>query len=79
VLGSWPHSEAMLSLSDSDWGGIGEGHGYLSSREVTVTVTSRASGRPRSARMWLPDREERFTAASAEFPVGYRQLHEAAG
>ena len=55
VLGSWPQTEAMLSLSRSQWHGIGNGHGHLASREVTVTVTSRMSGRPRSTRLWLPD------------------------
>jgi hypothetical protein len=56
VLGSWPQSEAMLSLSDSEWSGIGNGHGHLEARQVTVTVTSRVGARPRSARLWLPDR-----------------------
>jgi len=49
VLGPWPQSEAMLSLSDSSWTGIGQGHGHLEAREVTVTVSSRMGGRPRSA------------------------------
>jgi len=44
----------MLSLSHSEWHGIGDGHGHLASREVTVTVTNRITGRPRSARLWLP-------------------------
>jgi hypothetical protein len=55
VLGSWPQSEAMLSLTHSEWSGIGDGHGYLAARQATVTVTTRAGGRPRSARLWLPD------------------------
>ena len=63
VLGSWPQSEAMLSLSQSEWHGIGDGHGNLSSREVTVTVTNRVTGRPRSARLWLPDSHEQFRVA----------------
>ena len=63
VLGTWPQSEAMLSLSESDWSGIGNGHGYLSARQVTVTVTSRTHARPRSARLWLPDREAAFRSA----------------
>jgi len=63
VLGTWPQSEAMLSLSESDWAGIGHGHGYLSARQVTVTVTSRTHARPRSARLWLPDREAAFRSA----------------
>ena len=58
VLGPWPQTEAMLSLSHSEWHGIGDGHGHLAAREVTVTVTSRAAGRPRSARLWLPDASE---------------------
>jgi hypothetical protein len=59
VLGPWPQTEAMLSLSASRWHGIGEGHGHLAAREATVTVTHRLGGRPRSARLWLPDATER--------------------
>ena len=73
VLGPWPQSEAMLSLSGSDWSGIGHGHGHLSARQVTVTVSSRV-GRPRSARMWLPDRQEQFCAVET-----VPQLQEVAG
>ncbi|CAN5311115.1 hypothetical protein BH11ACT4_BH11ACT4_23550 [soil metagenome] len=65
VLGSWPQSEAMLSLSESEWHGIGTGNGHLTSREVTVTVTSRLAGRPRSVRLWLPDAEEKIRRSQA--------------
>lgn len=65
VLGSWPQSEAMLSLSESRWSGIGEGHGHLSARQVTVTVSTRLDGRPRSARMWLPDPAMEFAAVAS--------------
>lgn len=54
VLGSWPQSEAMLTLEESSWVGIGEGHGHLTARQATVIVSS-STGRPRRARMWLPD------------------------
>jgi len=64
VLGSWPHTEAMLSLSQSQWHGIGEGHGHLAAREVTVTVTHRVTGRPRSARLWMPGSGEGVRRAS---------------
>lgn len=74
VLGPWPQSEAMLSISQSEWSGIGDGHGYLSARQATVTVTSRLGGRPRSARMWLPDSAEQLRE-STQRPM----LHEAAG
>lgn len=57
VLGDWPQAEARLQLSESVWGGIGTGFGHLEARQVTVTVTSRAGVRPRSARLWLPDRD----------------------
>ncbi|HEY4268404.1 MAG TPA: hypothetical protein VGM94_09460 [Galbitalea sp.] len=68
VLGAWPQSEAMLSLSDSQWGGIGRGHGHLTARQATVTVSTRL-GRPRSARLWLPDPELQFTPMSSQAPV----------
>ncbi|NYJ30826.1 hypothetical protein [Galbitalea soli] len=61
VMGSWPQSEAMLSLSDSAWSGIGAGHGHLAARQATVTVSTRLGGAPRSARVWLPDPELRVT------------------
>jgi membrane protein implicated in regulation of membrane protease activity len=91
VLGSWPQSEAMLSVSDSSWEGIGSGHGYLSARQVTVTVSTRSGGRPRSTRLWLPDAEQRFRPVSAYSGVAYsgatfsapaaidESFHEAAG
>jgi hypothetical protein len=66
VLGSWPQTEAMLTLSDSTWHGIGEGHGHLAAREVTVTVTNRVSGRPRSARLWMPDDQQQVRRAGTE-------------
>ena len=65
VLGAWPQTEAMLSITDSNWSGIGHGHGHLTAREVTVTVSTRTNGRPRSARLWLPDREARFSTAGS--------------
>lgn len=71
VLGSWPQTEAMLSLSDSAWHGIGDGHGYLASREATVTVTDRMTGRPRSARLWLPDAAEAVRRVGPERELRY--------
>ena len=50
----------MLSLSQSSWSGIGDGYGHLTARQVTVTVSQRAGGRPRSTRMWLPDPDLQF-------------------
>lgn len=70
VLGSWPQTEAMLSLSHDEWHGIGNGHGHLAARQVTVTVTSRSSARPRSARLWLPDADETIRRVSPGFASG---------
>ncbi|GAB2458950.1 hypothetical protein HD599_001425 [Conyzicola lurida] len=74
VLGNWPQSDAILTLSQSDWSGIGDGHGYLEARQATVTVTSSTGGRPKSARLWLPDNSEQFREvvplyAAARVPV----------
>jgi hypothetical protein len=65
VLGPWPQSEAMLSISESTWTGIGNGHGHLAARQVTVTVSSRLATRPRSTRVWLPERAELRVAAAS--------------
>ncbi len=73
VLGPWPQSEAVLSLSESRWTGLGDGHGYLSARRVTVTVAGR-SGRPRSRGLWLPDAEQRFRSASPYREPDYRRV-----
>lgn len=75
VLGTWPQTEAMLSLSDSSWSGIGNGHGHLSARQATVTVTSRVNGRPRSARLWLPGPDEQFSRVERESsPVTHLEI-----
>jgi hypothetical protein len=62
MMGAWPQSEAMISLGESRWHGIGDGQGHLAAREVTVTVTSKSAARPRSARLWLPDSSETIRA-----------------
>jgi len=64
VLGRWPQSEAMLSISESNWSGIGNGHGHLTARQVTVTVSHRLDSRSRSARLWLPDPGLRLASVS---------------
>lgn len=47
ALGPWPRSEARLVPTAGSWAGIGEGHGYLSARELGVEVTDRAGFRRR--------------------------------
>jgi hypothetical protein len=72
VVGSWPQSEAMLSLSQSSWSGIENGAGHLTARQVTITVSTRTGGRPRSTRMWLPDPDLQFARVEASVP---RETH----
>jgi len=69
VDGPWPRAEAQLSVSNLRWSGVGVGYGYLSSREVTVTVSSRRSPLRRSARLVLPTPNGRMAAAVAVEPV----------
>lgn len=88
VQGAWPQAEATLSLSEPSWSGVGSGHGYLSSREVTVTAASRRWPVPRASRLVLPANgggvEAAVSAARASsagrpqlYPVP--ALHEARG
>jgi hypothetical protein len=54
VQGAWPQAEATIDVADPRWSGLGNGHGYLAGRELTVSVTSRRSPGTRRARMLLP-------------------------
>ena len=58
VVGPWPQAEAMISITASEWSGLGDGHGVLAERHVTLTVTSRRDPRPRSGQLLLPDAEQ---------------------
>jgi hypothetical protein len=65
VAGAWPQSEAALRVTDTRWDGLGDGHGALSGRDLTVDVRGRAgSTRVRSERLRLPD------SAPAADPTG---------
>lgn len=70
VDGPWPRAEAVLSVSDLRWTGVGSGYGYLTSREVTVTVTSRRSSLRRSVRLVLPTPDGLLRAAAAAVEPG---------
>ncbi|GAA3648398.1 hypothetical protein [Microbacterium marinilacus] len=54
VQGRWPQAEATLRLHDAAWSGLGQGHGLLAVREVTVTAVGRRFPVPRSVRVQLP-------------------------
>ena len=54
VQGAWPYAEAVIDVADPRWSGLGQGHGYLAGRELTVSVASKRSPTARRARMLLP-------------------------
>jgi hypothetical protein len=74
VQGPWAQAEAAIGLADPDWTGLGDGHGYLSGRELTVTVTSRRSPVPRRGRMLLPAVDGGLVPLRPEPAVAYPPL-----
>ncbi len=44
----------MIDVADPRWSGLGQGHGYLAGRELTVSVSSKRTPTARRARMLLP-------------------------
>ena len=69
VLGPWPGSEATLSLGEPTWAGLGEGWGRLTSRTVSVAVTSKRYPSPKKARVLLPGTDGRLVAATPAEPA----------
>ena len=64
VAGDWPGAQVRLVLADSEWTGIGAGHGRLRARKAQVVASGRGAGeRPRSAWLWLPGPDGAVTAA----------------
>lgn len=53
---AWPDApDVALSITSSEWHGIGNGHGHLSARRVHVEATGRrAAARTRHVSLWLP-------------------------
>ncbi len=62
---SWPSSLDMgLTCVTDEWQGIGEGHGYLRYRRVSVSAVGRRSAsRPRSVSLWMPGPDGPLTTA----------------
>lgn len=54
-FGDWSGAELRLSIVESSWKGIGQGHGRLMARLVTIQLDGRGrAARPRRIRIWLP-------------------------
>jgi len=53
---AWPtKAETTLTVTASDWEGLGVGHGHLRARRVTVASGGRReASRPREVDLWLP-------------------------
>jgi hypothetical protein len=53
---TWPEgADVSLTVVDAAWEGLGEGHGHLRARRVTVEGGGRRdASRPRRAELWLP-------------------------
>lgn len=53
--GGWQGADVRLQVVTSSWEGVGQGHGLLHARRVTVAAAGRgAAAAPRYAEMWLP-------------------------
>lgn len=74
VRGPWPQAEASIAVAEPEWTGLGDGHGYLSDRRLTVTVTSRRTPVPRRGRMLLPAPDGGLTATRALPTPAYAPL-----
>lgn len=44
TAGPWPGAEVVLSVTESRWVGVGQGHGSLRGRELVVRVGGRGAG-----------------------------------
>ncbi|WP_458116107.1 hypothetical protein [Arthrobacter sp. D2-10] len=77
TMGPWPHSDATLSVTGSDWQGLGAGTGHLRSRRMRITARA-ATGRARTADLWLPGLQRgpwsTSTAAPAQAEPGQQEF-----
>ncbi|MHA7986417.1 hypothetical protein ACX9R5_11470 [Rathayibacter sp. CAU 1779] len=77
VCGPWPRVDATVGVASSAWSGVGEGHGYLAARELTVTAESRSWGRERRATLLLtPDGrlQDAAPATKAQHPASLHSV-----
>jgi len=68
---SWPDAADMrFDVSAPEWSGLGQGHGYLQERRVTVQVAGRRHhGRQRAHQVLLPSAAGGVSRAPAVTPV----------
>jgi hypothetical protein len=88
ACGDWPRADVRLSVTGTEWHGLGRGHGHLTARRADIAVSSRttvgfAGTRPTTS-IWLPDRQGGVSLAAVapadrEEPLREGLLAEAAG
>ena len=61
--GDWPRCEVRLSVQQSRWQGLGQGHGHLRGRRALVSV-SRSGAPVRQVGMWLPGTDQEVAVDS---------------
>lgn len=68
---AWPvAADVVLRAVDTQWSGIGSGHGHLQCRQVTVEAGGRRGAtRPRRATLWLPGPDGAVSVAPAPTAV----------
>jgi hypothetical protein len=56
LAGTWPEAHDLsLRVTEAQWYGLGQGHGVLEARHVTIEVAGRRGAtRPRVVPLWLP-------------------------
>ncbi|HEY0807221.1 MAG TPA: hypothetical protein VGD84_19290 [Pseudonocardiaceae bacterium] len=55
AFGDWPGADLELTCTGTRWSGLGNGNGYLKSRESTITVHGRGiASRPTTHKLTLP-------------------------
>lgn len=68
--GPWPGADLELTLSDTRWTGLGDGHGFLEVRETLVEARGRgAAARAKQAEAYLPAAGGAVAARPRPLPV----------
>lgn len=69
AMGDWPGAEATITVDEPCWTGLGDGWGYLASREVSISVTSKRHPWPKSVRALLPGVDGTLEAVPSAMPA----------
>lgn len=65
--GQWPRAHAQLTITESSWRGVGQGHGHLQARQVTVAAQN-GGKKNQSRQLWLPDNNQQIRLVSSQDP-----------